>query len=296
MTPAIASPWVFFVSVYCWTWSFWFAAAALGTSVETTPGSVLLRLGLLGPMLGGIAFTYLTRDRQGRREYWSRVIALRRIPATWYLVILLFAPALMTLALLLDVASGGSVAPALRERASSLVAAPAVVIAFAFRVLINGPLPEELGWRGYVLDRLQTRWNALTSSLVLGAVWALWHLPLFFFPGMIHCAQGVGSPWFWQFMGSVVPMAIILTWIFSNTRRSTLAAILFHFVCNATYDLGNVTARTNLYATLLWLAAAVAVVAWWGPGTLTRQGRRRGTVEAETAAEIRQTPERSFPS
>lgn len=272
MTPAISSPWLFFIPVFCWTWLFWLAAAALGADVQTTMGSVLLRLGLLGPMLGGIAFAYLTRDKEGRREYWSRVIDFRRIPARWYAVVFLFAPALMGLALLLDAASGGSVAPALRDRALPLLSAPATIIPFALRVFINGPFPEELGWRGYVLDRLQERWNALTSSLVLGAVWALWHLPLFFFPGMIHRTEGVGSPWFWQFMAGVVPMAVILTWIFNNTRRSTLAAILFHFACNATYELGNVTARTNLYSTLLWIAAAVAVVVWCGPVTLTRRG------------------------
>lgn len=272
MTLAIANPCVFFISVFCWTWSFWFAAAAMGTSVTTPDGSALLRLGLLGPMLGGIAFTYLTRDQQGCREYWSRASDPRRIPARWYAVIFLFAPALMALALLLDVASGGCVTPALRERTMPMLSAPATIVPFALRVFVNGPFPEELGWRGYALDRLQARRNALASSLILGAVWALWHLPLFFFPGMIHCAQGFGSPWFWQFMGSVVPMSVIVAWIFNNTRRSTLAAILFHFACNATYELGNVTARTNLYATLLWIAAAVVIA-----GATIRADRRGGT-------------------
>ena len=50
-------------------------------------------------------------------------------------------------------------------------------------LLILGPLSEEIGWRGYALERLQTRWNALTSSLIVGLVWALWHLPLFMMVG-----------------------------------------------------------------------------------------------------------------
>jgi CAAX protease family protein len=80
------------------------------------------------------------------------------------------------------------------------------IVPFALGVFVHGPFPAELGWRGYVLDRLQSRWNVVVSSLILGAIWALWHLPLFFIKDMIHCAQGVWSPWFWQFMLGVIPV------------------------------------------------------------------------------------------
>jgi membrane protease YdiL (CAAX protease family) len=70
-------------------------------------------------------------------------------------------------------------------------------------------------------------------------------------------------------MATVVATAVIYTWIFNNTRRSTLAAILFHFTSNLTYAIGNVTDGTNLYATLLWIGAAIVVVAVWGGGKLS---------------------------
>jgi membrane protease YdiL (CAAX protease family) len=232
----------------------------------------LLLLGLFGPMVSGICCTYLTQGKEGRREYWSRIVDPTRIPAKWYLVIFLFVPVLMAIAVLLDIASGGNGTLAeVGKRVAPFFSAPWAIVPFALGVFVRGPFPEELGWRGYVLDRLQSRWNALVSSLILGAIWALWHLPLFFIPDMIHSAQGVWSPWFWQFMAGVIPMAVILTWIFNNTRRSTLAAILFHFVANVTYELANVTPGTNLYSTLLWIIAAIAVVALWGAGTLTRR-------------------------
>ena len=62
-------------------------------------------------------------------------------------------------------------------------------------LLILGPLSEEIGWRGYALERLQTRWNALTSSLIVGLVWALWHLPLFMMVGTSH--HELGDPIHW---------------------------------------------------------------------------------------------------
>ncbi len=271
-TPLIASPWSFFIFVFCWTWFFWILTAARGISAQSDLGVVLVVVGLLGPLLGGIVFTYLTRDTEGRREYWSRIVDPKRIPARWYVVIFLFVPCLMAIAVLLDVASDGTVVLAqIGQKVSPFIAAPFTIVPFLLRVVIYGPFPEELGWRGYVLDRLQAKWNALISSLILGAIWALWHLPLFYIKDMNpHYSQGAGSLWFWLFMAEVVATAIIYTWIFNNTRRSTLAAILFHFMSNITIDFTNPTTGTNFYATLLWVIAAVVVATLWGATTLTR--------------------------
>jgi membrane protease YdiL (CAAX protease family) len=265
----LSSPWLFFGVVFCWTWFFWIAAAALGISAQSALGMVLEGLGLLGPMLGGIGFAYLTQSKESWLEYWSRIVDAKRILPKWYLVIFLFVPGLMAVAVLLDVASGSSVAVVLiREKIATFLSAPSTIVALAPAVF--SPFPEELGWRGYALDRLQTRWNALVSSLILGAIWSLWHLPLFFIKDTYHYDQGIWSPWFWLFMMGIIPTAVIFTWIFNNTRRSTLAAILFHLMANLTYAVADLTARTNFYSTLLWFIAAIAVIALWGAGTLTR--------------------------
>jgi len=134
-----------------------------------------------------------------------------------------------------------------------------VILLQALSIFFIGPFPEELGWRGYVLDRLQAKWNALGSSLILGVVWALWHLPLFFIRDTYQYNQGAWSEWFWLFMIGIIPLAVIFTWIFNNTRRSTLAIILFHFMVVFTDELLNLTMRTDLYSTLLWVIVAMAV-------------------------------------
>ena len=90
-----------------------------------------------------------------------------------------------------------------------------------------------------------------------------------------HYDQGAWSPWFWLFMVQVIASAVIFTWIFNNTRRSTLAAILFHFMINLTAELANLTGRTNFYSTLLWIIAAIAVVRFWSAATLTRREHAR---------------------
>ncbi len=156
------------------------------------------------------------------------------------------------------------------ERAALFLSAPWTLVPFLFGAFIYGPLPEELGWRGYALDQLQRRWNAVTSSLVLGTIWALWHLPLFFIRDTLFYSHGAWSPWFWEFTAQIIPLAVLFTWIFNNTRRSTLAAIIFHFMANVTADFANVTTGTNFYSTLLWITAAMVVLVLWDARTLTR--------------------------
>ena len=255
---------LFFLLVFCWTWVFWIPAAASGVSVQSNLGRLLLVLGLLGPMLGGIGFTYFTGAAADWHDYWARVFDVGRVPARWYAIILLFAPVLFTIAVLLDLASGDSDTSAqIGKTFASLLSAPSTIIPFVIVTLINGPIPEELGWRGYALDQLQARWSALAASIILGALWTVWHLPLFFFQGMKHDV-GIQSQWFWLFVLQAMPVTVIFTWIFNNTSRSTLGAILFHFMANLAAELANKTDRTNLYATVLWLLAAVAVVSFGG--------------------------------
>ena len=262
--------WLFFVLVFGWTWSFWIAAAVSGTSVQTNTGRLLLFLGLLGPLLGGIGFTSLTESKERRRDYWRRAVEARRIPARWWLVIFLFVPALLAGAALLDVILGGVAPVQIGKAFDALLATPLAIVPVLLRIVLQGPLPEELGWRGYSLDRLQARWNALVASLILGAIWALWHFPLFFIRDMLHAERGAWSAWFWLFMIQTLAAAVIYTWIYNNTHRSILAAILFHFISNLSYEVAQPNDSMNFYIALLWVMSAIGVVAYCGARTLTR--------------------------
>ena len=267
----LATPLVFFVATYAWTWLIWGVAIFLGVNMETAIGFVLLLLGVMGPMVTGIGFTYLTRDKEGRRDYWKRVISFKRIPARWYLVIFLFVPVLNILAALLDVLTGGSGAT-WGEAVLNVVSNPLSIIpSILFASLI--PFIEELGWRGYVLDRLQEKRSALVSSLILGIVWSLWHLPMFFVQGSYQAGLGVGTLAFWLFIIGVVPLSLPFTWIYNNTGRSTLAVILFHSMVNFTGELIALTERADTYSIVLWFVAAIGITAIWGAKTLTRENR-----------------------
>lgn len=264
------SPWFFFILVLSWSWLFWIPAAMLGISIETPLGAILGLLGLLGPMVCGISFTYFTQDKSGKHDYWLRIVDFKRISVKWYAFILLFVPALMSIAIVLDIFSGGNVA-IFTQVLTPFLAAPLSIITFALPIFFIGPFPEELGWRGYVLDKLQKKWNALASSLILGIVWAVWHLPLFFIKDTYQYNQGAWSLWFWLFFIGIIPLSVIFTWIYNNTNRSTLAIILFHFMVVFTMTLSNLTRQTNLYSTLLWIFTAIIITFVCGTKTLTRR-------------------------
>jgi membrane protease YdiL (CAAX protease family) len=265
-----SSPWLFFALVYGWSWLFWIPAVLSGLKDEPPVPILFFALGGVGPMIAAIALTYLTQAQEGRRDYWRRVIDFKCISPRWHAVILFTVPAITALAVLLDVLSGGHGAHLEARFKSNLVG----ILPFAVFTLFFGPLPEELGWRGYALDRLQEKFGALVSSLVLGTAWALWHLPLFLIEGTYQNSLGLGSLEFWLYMPAIILESILMTWIYNHSQRSTLSAVLFHFMINFVGELFALTKRADVYQIVVWAAVATAVVVIWGPKTLARQKAR----------------------
>jgi len=268
-SPVLASPWVYFLATYIWSGIFGGLAIMMNVSMETAGGLVLVLLAAVAPMVTGIAFTYLTRDKEGRRDYWKRIIDFKRIPARRYLVILLFVPILNSLAALLDKLTGGTGAT-WGEAALNILTNPALIfLSFLFATLF--PFIEELGWRGYVLDRLQEKYSALVSSLILGFVWSLWHLPTFFIRDSYQASLGIGTPAFWLFFAGIIPLTFAFTWIYNSTNRSTLAVILFHSMVNFTGELIALSERADTLSIALWFVAAVGITIIWSVKAPTLQ-------------------------
>ena len=273
MKVTLKNPWIFILATFVWTWLFWGIGIALGVNMESTGGFLVLLLGVMGPLVTGITFTYLTRDKEGRQDYWNRIKNFKRIPAKWYLIIILFVPILNLLAAGIDIVAGGTGAT-LGETAHNALSDPlGIVFSLLFASLV--PFIEELGWRGYVLDRFQEKNSALKSSLILGAVWSLWHLPMFFIPDSYQAGLGVGTLAFWLFMIGIVPLNIPFTWIYNNTGRSTLAVILFHAMVNFTGELIALNARADTISIGLWFVAAIGITVFWGAKTFTGKKNKK---------------------
>lgn len=146
--------------------------------------------------------------------------------------------------------------------------APVGFLASLLVLLVVGPLPEELGWRGNRLDHLQSRWSALTASVVLGVAWAAWHAPLFLMDGYFSSFDHAPQPAAYAF--TIVLASVLYTWPDNNTGRSILAVVAFHFVQNATGQSLSLSPAAQRAQTGVTVAATIAVLAYWGPRELQR--------------------------
>ena len=105
-------------------------------------------------------------------------------------------------------------------------------VAFVSTFILGGPLGEEPGWRGFALPRLQPLHGPLVGSIILGILWALWHLPLFW--------SGVWTPPtipnIVMFILMITALTIIMTWVFNNAKGSLLITMLMHASFNTFAD------------------------------------------------------------
>jgi membrane protease YdiL (CAAX protease family) len=140
---------------------------------------------------------------------------------------------------------------------------------FVQTLLFSSPMGEELGWRGYALPRLQARETALRASVVLGVVWATWHLPLFLTPG-----DPLASEPLLGWVTDIVAYAVLFTWLFNNTGGSLFLALLFHTAIAVTGLFVSAAEVVPVLDDLLTAAIVLLVLYRYGPRTLTRESRR----------------------
>ncbi len=165
-----------------------------------------------GPSLAAVIVAGMTGGRAGLKALFSRLFRWR-VGLRWYLVAL-FAPLPLFVAIVYVNVLLGAPAPT----AGQLAAWPSLFGFFLGLILSPfGGAWEELGWRGYALPELLSSRSSLAASLILGVLWAAWHLPILI-TGQIP----------WPNLVFIMGISIIFTWLFNNTRGSVLLAFLLH--------------------------------------------------------------------
>jgi uncharacterized protein len=222
---AYAGSWIVYIPAILAFWGYlpgaWTAAFYLGP--------------FAGPFLAAFVMTGIAEGRAGVDRLLRRFL-IWRVGWQWYAFILLGIPALMLAGLL--------VLPGVAASFQGLPTSWGVNYAasFVLILLVGGPLGEEPGWRGFALPRMQPRFGPLAGTLLLGFLWACWHLPTFLTPAQ-H--GGPGTDWaafftnFPIFVVSTTAMAVVFTWVFNHTRASIFIAILLHASVDSTSGLVN---------------------------------------------------------
>ena len=135
--------------------------------------------------------------------------------------------------------------------------------------LFRGPLGEEAGWRGFALPRLQARYSALKSSLILGLAVVVWHVPTWFIQGL---SGGKLLIFIASFVAALMSFTVVMTWLYNNTQGSLLLAVLMHLAFNVALTLSVVPLEVQmaiLAGVYFVCALVVALVA--GPNKLSRR-------------------------
>ena len=265
------TPWSFPVLYLGWAYLFWLPIVVSGEPVWAFPNVVLLLVGGLSPVLAGLPLLWLTHGQAGFRDLRRRLTEVGRISLGWWLVIVLFYPVFTLVVGGVAVALGVTSSPLEFVTTERLFDPGALALLLAVALLF--PTIEEVGLRGYWFDRLQARWSALTSSLLLGTVWAIWHVPLVYMGGYYEGTTFEPELWWW--LPSIVLTAVIGTWVYNNTHRSVLAIIVFHFVGNLTGETTGFSPELYPVVHLGTALIAVAVVVRWGPESLRGWGTPR---------------------
>lgn len=251
---------LFFVFSFLWTWAFYFAIIAFGLNPYQGTGMILLICGGCSPTFVGIIMMLATYKKEEKIDYLKRVYQVRRIGSAWWLTIILLFPVIFAVSVGLDLLTGGA-APGMTNL-SAVLASPVSFLPLILLSFMSGPFSEEFGWRGFALDPLLGRFGFTGGSVLLGLVWGVWHLPLYFMPQTWHGQMGFQLSGFWMFILMSVGLAVLMSFVYVNTKRSILSALLMHLFSNFTSQLltpysGSVEIFRSV---LIWLIAIAICV------------------------------------
>jgi membrane protease YdiL (CAAX protease family) len=208
---------------FAWLWEI----PMFGIWHQWFPGPWLI----LSPTLAAFVIAWITEGRPGMGRLLRRCLAWRG-GVQWYIVAVLFIPALFITSLL--VTPGGLSA----FQVPSLGFLFTYLVAFLSK-FFAAPFTEQPGWRGFAQPRLQEQYGPLKGTLILGLLWGLWHLPFWvLLPGHSGAGSGllgIGIP-FMEWLAFIMGFTILIAWVFNHTRGNLLLAMLFHASINSTAE------------------------------------------------------------
>lgn len=249
----------YFLLTFLFSWGVWWLAGPLVSGAGRGWRIAVHTIGLCGPTVSALVLSGLLYGRRGVGDLLKR-IARWRFGFGWYLFAF-FSTFLIGFTAIGVHALVRGVTPPMNQ----------IVPAQAFLPLPSG-LPEEYGWRGFALPHLMKKRGALVASFIIGLFWAVWHIPI---SPMLKNISFLGL-----FPLEVIPLSILFSWLYINSRGSILLVVLYHLVANTVVYALNIPGSPSLWAFYIglnWLLA-VLVVARYGASRLTRRETRLESV------------------
>lgn len=252
-------PKAYFIRTFIVTYILWLLGAYVSHQDDKSGLYLLfMLLGLMTPFLISVVMIMKSKNPAIKKEFFNRLINPRLIQMKILPVFLLIMPLSVLVSILLSLPFGGSISQFHFAQGFSFSTGIVPVLL----LLILAASFEELGWRGYAFDSLQSRYNLFTASIIFSILWSFWHLPLIFVKNSYQYEIFQESIWFgMNFFVSIIPLGIIISWMCIKNRKSVMAAILFHFIVNISQEILAISKTTKCIETLvLTVVAAVIVV------------------------------------
>ncbi len=266
------------------SWTFFAAAAIVAGGIASRPsgpailsGSLFL-LGTIAPSLVALALTARAEGRAGTLALLRR-IAEWPASARWYVFAIGYMASIKLAVALLHRFATGAWPPFGQE----------AIHIMAVAIVLSTPVQagEEIGWRGYALPRLARHLGLARASIVLGVIWACWHLPIFFIRGTDKSGQS-----FPVYLLGVTALSVAMAWLYWRTNESLLLVMLMHAAVNNTKDIvpSAVVAATNPFALSASLVAWLSVVLLWICAIYFLVRMRKADLElpGQTATDVRE--------
>ena len=222
---------LFFILTLAWTWICGFIPVIFGFT-DTGVGTFIFYFGGGAPSVVALFLVFLTYPKDKRRDYFRRCFSFKQAGWKWPLITIAVFTALSVVSIFVGVFLLGFDMPTM-DYIRAIVANPLNIFLVILFSLISGPLNEEFGWRGYALDRLLLKFGFLRGSLILGFIWAIWHLPWYFTPGQAQYNLLRDSVFHaLMFIPSVMMLSVFVSFVYVKTNRSILAGALVHMFSN----------------------------------------------------------------
>lgn len=246
-------PVLFFICAYFFTWIFWIPAIF----VPGTTGSVLMLIGLIAPAVVSTIFVLVSGSDELKKDLKDKIISFYKVKwinVFWAVVVFALS---VVFSILLSLLFGQSLKQFSFTDDFSFTG---VGIGTAFVTITLASIIEEVGWKGYCEDSIGQYMNWFWESLLFGALWSLWHLPLIFIQGTYQAGLMVNPLYVINFFISGIPLGYIITWVYLVSDRSILACMIFHLFVNFMQEKIAMTPETKCLETIVVIIATVIIV------------------------------------
>ena len=222
---------LFFVLTLAWTWICGFIPVVFRFT-NTGIGTFVFYFGGGAPSVVALFLVFLTYPKDKKKDYFRRCFSFRQAGIKWPLITIAVFTALSAISIAVGVGLLGFEMPTM-DYIKAIKTNPLNIFLVLLLSLISGPLNEEFGWRGYALDRMLVKFGFIKGSLILGFIWAIWHLPWYFTPGQAQYNLLRDSVFHaLMFVPSVMMLSVFVSFVYVKTRRSILAGALVHMFSN----------------------------------------------------------------